>query len=106
LNSMVLYRGVKWGYVFDTFVQSPWDRYSKAETLFNFLRDQVGVLGMGCVARAWTRGRAGARGKEEAQAFLGNLDEVFCRVCLDERKGLADDWAWDMRRLKRVVETW
>jgi hypothetical protein len=106
LNSTMLYRGVTWKYVFDTFVQSPWDRYSKAETLFNFLRDQVGVLGMGCVARAWTRGRVGAKGKEKAHVFLEDLDRIFCRVCLNERESLAEDWAWEMRRLRKVVETW
>jgi hypothetical protein len=77
---------------------------SSAQTLVEFMRDQVGVLGMGCVAKAWARGNGTVKGKEEARAFLVALDEVFERT--DSRDGLAEDWACEMRRLRSAVENW
>lgn len=107
LCSSKQYSGVKWKYVFDSsFPKSIWEQCSSAEMLYNFLRDQVGVLGMGCVARAWTRGRLGGRGRDMALMFLKDLDDTFVRVSADSREGLVDDWDWEMRRLRRVVETW
>lgn len=101
------YGGVTWKYLFDSsFPKSIWEQCSSAEMLNDFLRDQVGVLGMGCVARAWTRGRFGGRGREKAQMFLKDLDNTFVAVSAGSREGLVEDWDWEVRRLRRVVETW
>lgn len=66
----------------------------------------MSVLGMGCVARAWTRGKVGVRGKEEALAFLKELDDTFLVAREGSMEGLVEDWDWEMRRLSKVVEKW
>jgi hypothetical protein len=108
LNDALPYRDVKWHYLFDIDFSSShwgiWEQCNSAKPLAKFLRDQVGVLGMACVAKAWVRGNGTAKGKEEARAFLGTLDEVFERA--DSREGLVEDWACEMRRLRSAVESW
>jgi hypothetical protein len=108
LNDALPYRDVKWHYLFDIDFSSShwgiWEQCNSAKPLAKFLRDQVGVLGMACVAKAWVRGNRTAKGKEEARAFLGTLDEVFERA--DSREGLVEDWACEMRRLRSAVESW
>jgi hypothetical protein len=105
LHDMLPYRDVRWEYLFDSsFPKSIWEQCSSAETLVEVLRDQVGVLGTGCVAKVWVRGNVAGRGREEARAFLGALDEVFERT--DSTDGVAEDWAEEMSRLKRSVESW
>lgn len=79
---------------------------SSAQMLYDFLRDHVGVLGMGCVAKAWTRGRVGKRGREDALAFLKELDDTFSVVSEGSTESLVEDWKWEMRRLSKVVEKW
>lgn len=83
-----------------------WVACSSAQMLYDFLRDHVGVLGMGCVARAWTRGRIKARGKSEALAFLKELDDTFLVASEGSTEGLVEDWNWEMKRLSKVVEKW
>lgn len=82
-----------------------WDRWpSAAEAMKRFLSEQVGVLGMGCVAKAWVRGRGGGRGGEGARAFLGALDEEFGRMDGGER--VVEEWKGEMTHLRRVVDSW
>jgi hypothetical protein len=71
-----------------------------------FLKEQVGVLAMECVAKAWVRGcgHGQGRGREEARTFLGALDDVYRRK--ETREILVEEWACEMKRIEKAVEKW
>jgi hypothetical protein len=109
LNDRAPWRDTKWKYVFDSGAQNnAFQRWQSGETLVSlkFLREQVGVLAMGCVAKAWVRGCGDNqnRGRYEARAFLSALDEVFGRT--ETREGVVEEWAGEMKRMEKAVERW
>jgi len=105
--SAVVYRGVRWRYEVDCGARrSIWDQCGQAETLQRFLSEEVGVLGMGDVARAWKRGRGTGKEWEEAIRFLDDLDDAFARVADDDSEDLTRLWAAEMTKLKEIVNRW
>jgi hypothetical protein len=84
---------------------SIWEKGSSAEVLWGFLRDQVGVLRMGCVGKNWTKGRNG-KGKEEAKTFLRDVERAFGQLYGEDKDDLVEKWTREMEKLKGVVERW
>lgn len=100
-------RGVRWRYEVDCGAQrSIWEQCGQAETLWKFLSEEVGVLGMGGVAKAWKRGRGTGKGRKEAIRFLDDLDNAFERVAVDSSEDMTRLWAAEMTKLKGVVSKW
>jgi hypothetical protein len=99
-------RCMKWRYVFET-VSNGWfgNRGTTVDVLWAFLRDEVAVLGMGCVERSWTRGRDG-RGREEANVFLRALNEAFCMFKGGGNDVLKESWVKEMGKVRQAIEKW
>ena len=102
LNAVPPYREMKWRYNFER-TSPPFSWVSDAETLMAFLREQVGVLGMRSVARAWTRGKVAGKGREEAMAFFEALYEAFGRV---RGEGLVEEWETIMKPVRSAIGKW
>ncbi|KAH4036175.1 hypothetical protein HBI56_061180 [Parastagonospora nodorum] len=106
-SNAMMYRGMRWRYEVDCGAQrSIWDHCGQAETVWRFLSEEVGVLGMGGVARAWKRDKVKGKGREEALKFLDDLDNAFARAAVDGSEDLAKMWASEMTKLKEVVNRW
>ncbi|KAF2829424.1 hypothetical protein CC86DRAFT_346153 [Ophiobolus disseminans] len=104
-NNAAPYREMKWRYRFDSEFVGKFFAYD-AQILTKWAREVVGVVGMRGVVRAWTRGRAAGRGREEAMRFLGDLDEGFGCVEGGYGEGMVEDWRNLMEGLRKVVEKW
>jgi hypothetical protein len=104
---MMPYREIRWRYDVDHGLQrSLWDQCGHAETLWKVLKEEVGVLGLGYVEKAWTRGRVKGKGRQEALKFLNDIDETFKRLDADKSEDLKASWAKEMPRLEAAVEKW
>jgi hypothetical protein len=103
-------RDVTWKYDVDygslRNVWGIWDQCGDVEMLWKLLSEEIRVLGMDCVEKAWTRGRVKGKGKKEALKFLSDLDNVFARMVIDREDDLVEKWASMMKRLTVVVNKW
>jgi hypothetical protein len=110
LNSTTPLRDITWKYDVDfgasRSVWGIWDQCGDVEMLWKLLSEEVRVLGMDCVERAWTRGRVKGKGKKEALKFLSDLDDVSAQMFVDKEDDLVEKWALMMKRLKVVVNKW
>jgi hypothetical protein len=108
-NDRAPWKDTRWRYEFECGTQSSsFEQWMSRETLVAvvFLKEQVGVLAMGCVAKAWVRGcgYGQGRGREEARTFLGALDDVYRGK--ETREILVEEWACEMKRIEKAVEKW
>lgn len=100
---------IDWVYRFDTHRRRDYDLYPTiADGLLPFLREEVGVVRMRAVQKAWTGNRREMEMKREAKRFLDALDGCFREVVGTEKKQKVsiEEWEEELRGLREFVEKW